>query len=181
MTNYARVTRWWMDTFTIRQLICHSFPLKFILILSKQETNIWDRKQNMVKITIGWCSASARTWSRYCEFPLVVNGRGPYGPQLRKRIFRRNFLAKLDIFQDFSKKLLSAKEKLENNVRFGNQRRNINFHVASFWPCWLNNGHFDFAFSPFCCNYIFYLGLFCDKNKQNNIFKTKNEMFYSLQ
>ena len=40
--------------------------------------------------------------------------------------------------------------------------------------------HFDFAFSPFWCTKNFNWWLFCVKNKSNNIFQTKNLMFYSF-
>ena len=46
--------------------------------------------------------------------------------------FPKDFLTKLGICQVYSKTLILAKEKLKNNVRFRKERRNINFHVASF-------------------------------------------------
>ena len=55
--------------------------------------------------------------------------------------------------------------------------RNINFHVASFSQ---NNDHFDFAFFPFWCTKNFNWWLFCVENKSNNIFQTKDWMFYSF-
>ena len=75
----------------------------------------------------------------------IGHSHGPY--KLRKRISRRNFLTKLGIYQDYSKALIFTKEKLKNDVRVRKERRNINFHVASFWR---NNDHFDFAFSLYC-------------------------------
>ena len=68
------------------------------------------------------------------------------------------------------KTLLLTKDKLKNNVRFRKQRRNINFHVASFWR---NNDHFDFAFFLFWYTKNFNWWLFCVENKSNNIFQNK--------
>ena len=50
-------------------------------------------------------------------------------------------------------------------------------NVASLWR---KNDHFDFAFSPFWCTKNFNWWLFCVENKSNNIFQTKNWMFYSF-
>ena len=43
-----------------------------------------------------------------------------------------DFLTKLDTYQDYSKTLESAKEKLKNDIRFGKWGWNIIFHIASF-------------------------------------------------
>ena len=45
--------------------------------------------------------------------------------------FPKDFLTKLDTYQDYSKTLESAKEK-KIDIRFGKYGRNIIFHVVSF-------------------------------------------------
>ena len=100
-------------------------------------------------------------WSRYCAFPLVV--KWSYNSE---NAFPKDFLTKLDTYQDYSITLESAKEKLKNDIRFGKWGQIIIFHVLSFWP---NNDHSDFCvFSLFWCTKKNYRWLFCDKNRQND-------------
>ena len=55
-------------------------------------------------------------WSRYWALPMVVNGV-PMDPN-SENAFPEWIFTKLGIYQDYSKTLILAKEKLKNNVRF---------------------------------------------------------------
>ena len=75
----------------------------------------------------------------------MVNG-GPYGPLLRKRISRRNFLT--GIYQDYSKTLLLTKKKnLEIIYGLENRGEILIFMLHHFDE----NDHVDFSFSLSWC------------------------------